>query len=78
MSNTSFHGITREHMAALQAIAERLGYTADRGAASGKGSASALIRAIAEGELKAIRQSDFDKLESQLEDMWERRKGDDL
>lgn len=56
MSNTSFHGITREHMAALQAIAERLGYVADRGAASGKGSASKLIRAIAEGKIELVKK----------------------
>lgn len=56
MSNTTFYGITTEHMVALQAIAERLGYVADRGAATGKGSASALIRAIAEGEIDCKRK----------------------
>lgn len=56
MSNTTFYGVTAEHMAALQAIAERLGYVADRGAASGKGSASALIRAIAEGKVDVKRK----------------------
>lgn len=55
MSNTTFYGVTAEHMAALQAIAERLGYVADRGAASGKGSASALIRAIADEEVEVVK-----------------------
>lgn len=56
MSNTTFYGVTAEHMAALQAIAERLGYVADRGAASGKGSASKLIRAIAEGKIELVKK----------------------
>ena len=51
MANTTLYGLTAEHVAKLQELARQLGYVAERGAGRGQGSASALIRAIAEGEL---------------------------
>lgn len=53
---TSTLHISADHIAKLQAIAEQLGYVADRGAASGKGSASKLMRALAEGELTLVKK----------------------
>jgi hypothetical protein len=51
MANTTLYGLSAEHVARLQELAHSLGYVAERGAGRGYGSASALIRAIAEGEL---------------------------
>jgi hypothetical protein len=54
MANTTLYGLSAEHVAKLQELAHSLGCVAERGAGRGQGSASALIRAIAEGELTLI------------------------
>lgn len=59
---TSTLHLTSDHIAKLQTIAERLGYVAERGAATGKGSASALIRAIADGDVIVISKRPDPKL----------------
>ena len=54
--NTTLYGVTPAHLAALQAIAERLGYTAQQGPTKGTGSASGLVRAVADGELIVLKR----------------------
>jgi hypothetical protein len=44
--------IQKEHILALQKLAGRLGYTGSRGSAINQGSASALIRALADDPVK--------------------------
>lgn len=51
---TTFYGVTTDHSFRLREIAERLGYLSPQGPTKGQGSASALIRAIADGELVVV------------------------
>lgn len=71
MTNTTFHGVTPAHVGALQAIAKRLGYLAERGPTKGEGSASALIRTIADGEL-TVSGSEWISVEDALPPVSER------
>jgi hypothetical protein len=48
--------VHEEHIQALQALAERLGYVGTRGPAVGQGSASALIRELAEEPRKVAEE----------------------
>jgi hypothetical protein len=48
--------LNAEHVAALQRLAGRLGYNAGAGPAAGQGSASALVRALAENPLKMAQE----------------------
>lgn len=56
--HTTFYGVTTEHSAKLRDIAKRLGYVAQQGPTKDEGSASALIRAIADGELIVVKRGD--------------------
>lgn len=68
MNNTTLYGLTTEHVNKLKELAYSLGYVAERGAAYGQGSASALIRAIAEGELTVYQPPSANPARQQL---WE-------
>lgn len=59
MTNRTTLSVSSEHLATLRALAERLGYVTQRGPLVGEGSVSALIRAIADGELE-VKQPEFD------------------
>jgi hypothetical protein len=48
--------LNAEHVAALQRLAGRLGYNAEAGPAAGQGSASALVRTLADQPLKVAQE----------------------
>lgn len=56
MTKSTLYGVTPAHLEKIRELALTLGYPAKRGPSQGSGSASALIRAIAEGEVIIVKK----------------------